>query len=190
MDISFNKLEKVNEGWTGHERLRIIKAIDNKFKNLAIFKKMPKLEELYMAQNMIVTLSGWEDLPSLKRLHLRKNKIEKLPEEDMPDLPALEYLNLRRNNIDKIEFIERLFQFKQLSDINVINNPIDINASSRDVLIAQVLHKNPGLKRFNKQQVTEKHLLAAVHYGKYKYEKDEAERKRLEAIEAAKNKDE
>jgi hypothetical protein len=28
-----------------------------------------------------------------------------------------------------------------------------------------------------------------VHYGQYKFEKDEAERKRLEAIEAAKNKD-
>lgn len=189
LDISYNKLEKVNEAWVGHERLRVIKAIDNKFKTLAPFKKMPKLEELYMAQNMIVTLSGWEELPNLKKLHLRKNKIEKLPEEDLPDLPQLEYLNLRRNNIDKLEVIEKLFNFKQLSDINVMNNPIDLNASSREVLIAQVLHKNPNLKRFNKQQVTEKHLLAALHYGKYKHEKDEAERKRLEAIEAAKNKD-
>ena len=38
LDISYNKLEKVNEGW-----------LDNKFKNLAPFKSMPKLEELYMA---------------------------------------------------------------------------------------------------------------------------------------------
>ena len=49
LDISYNKLEKINEGWTGHERLRIVKSIDNKFKNLAPFKSMPKLEELYMA---------------------------------------------------------------------------------------------------------------------------------------------
>lgn len=97
---------------------------------------MPKLEELYMAQNMITTLSGWENLPALKRLHLRKNKIDKIPEEDLPDLPALEYINLRRNNIEKLEVIVRLFQFKELKDINVLNNPIDANASSKEVLFA------------------------------------------------------
>ena len=49
LDISYMKIEKVNENWTGHERLRIVKCIDNKFKSLALFKSMPKLEELYMA---------------------------------------------------------------------------------------------------------------------------------------------
>lgn len=44
LDISFNKLEKVNEGWAGHPSLKIIKSVDNKFKNLAPFKNMPKLE--------------------------------------------------------------------------------------------------------------------------------------------------
>lgn len=48
LDISYNKVEKVNEGWTGHANLRILKSIDNKFKNLAPFKQMPKLEELYL----------------------------------------------------------------------------------------------------------------------------------------------
>ena len=189
LDISYNKLEKVNEGWTGHERLRIIKSIDNKFKNLAPFKSMPKLEELYMATNLITTLNGWENLPSLKKLHLRKNKIDKIPEEEMPDLPALEYINLRRNNIEKLDVLVRLFQFKALTDINVLNNPIDTNSSSRELLFAQVLHKNPGIKRFNKAPVTEKNLLQAVHYGKYKFEKDEEERKRLEALEATKKAD-
>lgn len=73
---------------------------------------MAKLEELYMAQNLISILTGWENLPSLRKLHLRKNKIEKVPEEEMPDLPALEYINLRRNNIENLEVIVKLFQFK------------------------------------------------------------------------------
>ena len=51
LNISGNKLEKVNEAWTGHERLKIVFAADNKFKSLAPFKSMPKLEELYMASN-------------------------------------------------------------------------------------------------------------------------------------------
>lgn len=104
----------------------------------------------------------------------------------MPDLPALEYINIRRNNIEKLEVLVRLFQFKNLTDINVLNNPIDTNSSSRELLFAQVLHKNPAIKRFNKQPTTEKNLLQAVHYGKYKFDKDEEERKRLEALEAGK----
>lgn len=111
LDVSYNKLEKVAEAWTGHDRLRILKSVDNKFKNLAPFKAMPKLEELYMAQNLVQTLTGWENLPMLRKLHLRKNKIDKIgnAEEEMPDLPALEYINLRRNNIEKLEVLEKLF---------------------------------------------------------------------------------
>lgn len=51
LNVSGNKLEKINEGWTGHDKMKIIVAVDNKFKTLAPFKAMPKLEELYMAQN-------------------------------------------------------------------------------------------------------------------------------------------
>lgn len=49
LDISGNKLEKINEGWQGHPNLKVLKAVDNKFKNLAPFKNMPKLIELYLA---------------------------------------------------------------------------------------------------------------------------------------------
>ena len=76
LNISGNKLDKVNEGWTGHPTIRIISAVDNKFKNLSNFKNLPKLEELYLASNLISSLTGWEGgLPSLRRLHLRRNKI-------------------------------------------------------------------------------------------------------------------
>lgn len=108
LDISYNKLEKVNEGWVGHEKLRIIKSVENKFKNLTPFKNLPKLEELYLANNAITNFNGWEGLGSLRKLHLRKNKIEKI-EEELPELPALEYLNLRSNNIPDLETVERLF---------------------------------------------------------------------------------
>jgi Leucine-rich repeat (LRR) protein len=88
LDISYNKIEKVSEGWTGHANIRILKSIDNKFKNLAPFKIMPKLEELYLANNMVTNLAGWESLPELRILHLRRNKIEKIDEE----MPALDKL--------------------------------------------------------------------------------------------------
>lgn len=110
LDISFNKLEKVNEGWTGHEKLRVIKSVENKFKSLNAFKNLPKLEELYLANNAISVFGGWENLPALRKLHLRKNKIEKInTEEDLPDLPALEYLNLRNNKISTFETLQVFF---------------------------------------------------------------------------------
>ena len=63
---------------------------------------MPKLEELYLASNSVANITGWESLPSLKRLHLRKNKIEKI-EEEMPPLENLLYLNLRGNKLTTLD---------------------------------------------------------------------------------------
>ena len=34
LDLGFNKLEKVNEAWTGHPNLKVLKSVDNKFKSL------------------------------------------------------------------------------------------------------------------------------------------------------------
>ena len=48
LDVSHNKLEKTNDAWAGHGTLKILKSIDNKFKNLGTFKNMPKLKELYL----------------------------------------------------------------------------------------------------------------------------------------------
>jgi len=69
---------------------------------------MPKLEELYLASNNLTNLNGYEGLPSLKKLHLRRNKIEKIDDE-IPELPALEYLNLRSNKIPNMENLAKLF---------------------------------------------------------------------------------
>ena len=122
LDISYNKLEKINEGWAGHPTLKVVKSVDNKFKSLAPFKNMPKLESLYLANNSVSTLTGCEGLTSLKFLHLRSNKIEKI-EEELPELPALEYLNLRSNKIPDLENMLRLFTTygATLKDLNVIN---------------------------------------------------------------------
>ena len=113
LNISGNKLEKVNDGWTGHENLRILSAADNKFKTLAPFKVMPKLEELYLASNMLTSLSGWESLPVLRVLHLRRNKIDKI-EEELPPLDELTTLNLRSNNISKLDQAVRALTFPKL----------------------------------------------------------------------------
>jgi len=124
---------------------------------------MPKLEVLYAAQNQFTALSGWDGMPALKRLHLRRNKIEKVDEELVP-LEALEYLNLRANKVAAMDQLERLFKNPAIKDINVLNNPVETQSSSFNVLLAEVLAKNPKLKRFCKHEVMESNLLEAVYF--------------------------
>ena len=108
LNVSGNKLEKINEGWTGHDALEIIWAVDNKFKSLAPFKSMPKLEELYLGQNLLTAFAGWESLPVLRILHVQRNKIDKIDEE-LPPLDELVEVNMRHNNISKLEVAFKIF---------------------------------------------------------------------------------
>ena len=124
LDIGYNKIEKVSDAWTGHGNIRILKSVDNKFKSISVFKAMPKLEQLYLASNSITTLSGWEQLPALRKLHMRRNKIEKFDEE-LAVHENLEYINLRANKIPTMELLEKLFKNEKLRDINVLNNPVE-----------------------------------------------------------------
>lgn len=184
LDIGYNKLEKVNDAWTGHANIRVLKSVDNKFKSFAVFKAMPLLEELYLANNQITVMGGWEQLPALRKLHLRRNKIEKYDEEATA-LESLEWINLRANKIVNMEFIERLLKCEKLQDINILNNPIEQNSSSFNMLVAEVLTKKPTLKRFSKCVVTESNQLEAVYLKQFKWTKSEEERKKKAAEEAA-----
>lgn len=186
LDISYNKLEKVNEGWAGHGELKIFKSIDNKFKNMTPFKNMPKLLELYLANNQIGALSGYEGLGALKKLHLRHNKIAKI-EEELPELPSLKYLNLRTNALPTMEDAYRLLTgYPELDDINLINCPCELAFSSMNLMVGKMLSKKTALKRFCKVDITDQHRLEAVYLAKYEWTKAEEEAKRLAEEEAAK----
>jgi len=74
----------------------------------------------------------------LRVLHLRKNKIEKIDEE-LPPMDELVTLNLRSNNIKDLETALRVFQFPKVTEINFLNNPIDRDASSFEVFMADFL---------------------------------------------------
>jgi len=69
-------------------------------------------------------------------------------DEELPPLPELEYINLRSNKIPNMETLERLYQFPNLQDISVLNNPVEQNATSFNLLVAEVLIKRPKIKRF------------------------------------------
>lgn len=56
------------------------------------------LQELYLSENEITSMSHLRNLPALKRLDLNSNKITRL--EDLPNMPALEHLDLGANLIE------------------------------------------------------------------------------------------
>lgn len=157
---------------------------------MAVFKNLPKCEELYLATNNITSFSGWESLPSLKKLHLRRNKIDKVVEEEQPELPELTYLNLRSNQIKDLETSYKLFKLcPKLTDLNILNNPADLNCSSFNLLLAEHLCRSTQLTRFCKTKVSEANLLEAVHLAHYRWDKSEVERKAREAAEKEKEED-
>ena len=81
----------------------------------------------------------------------------------------------------------RLFQFQALTDINVIKNPVEQDASSFNVIMADVLRRSTKLERFCKIKVTESSKLEAIYLAQFRYEKEQAEAKAKAAEEAAKN---
>lgn len=135
----------------------------------------------------MTTLAGYGDLPSLKVLHLRHNKIEKVEEEGIGELASLETLNLRTNKIADMENLFRLFTFyPNVKHLNFLNCPVELGYSSMNMFLAEVLGKHPKLARFCKVDVTDKHRLESVYLAKYKWEKAEAARLKAEEEERLK----
>ena len=122
----------------------------------------------------------------------------------MPELPALEYLNLRSNKIANLDDCLNLFTAAPLlTDLNLLNNPCELQYSSMNILICTVLNLHRGkqseedrllpekqMKRFCKVEITDVHRLETFYLGDYKHRKEEEERKRKEAEEAAKAEEE
>jgi hypothetical protein len=124
-------------------------------------------------------------MPSIRVMHLRRNKIDKL-EEEAPPLESLVKLNMRSNSIKNFDILERLLKNEKLVDLNILNNPLETTTSSFNMLMSEVLSKNSKLQRFCKVSTKEQHLLEAVHFRQFKWGKSEEERKRRAAEEAAK----
>ena len=77
-------------------------------------------------------------------------------------MDELTTINLRGNLIKDLETAFRLFQWPKVEDINLINNPLEREASSLEVLMAEFMIKKPALKRFCKLVATEEMQLHAV----------------------------
>jgi len=71
-----------------------------------------------------------------------------------------------------MEILSRLFQFQALTDLNVKKNPIELESSSFEVIMAEVLRKSTKIERFCKVKVDEGAKLQAIFLAQFKYEKE------------------
>ena len=184
IDVSDNLIAKYDRAEGGHPALTIFKASQNKFKSLYLFKDMPKLREIYLDDNVISAMNDYENIPELRVLSLKQNRIEKL-EEDFPELPNLNKLNLKGNKISNKEYVKKLVQFPALSDINITTNPVFEDGN--DYAVHEILMMNTKLKKINSVDITTTILQEAVFLGELLWKKQEEERiaKEKEAQEKA-----
>ena len=88
-------------------------------------------------------------------MHLRRNKLEKF-EDELPTHESLQYINLRGNKVPDLACVERLYTtFPNCTDINILGTPVEKQLPSFNLLIAEVLIKNPKIKRFSKIAITD-----------------------------------
>jgi len=115
------------------------------------------LEILFLAQNDLTSLIGVEPLTSLRRLHVRGNRINSLTGLHQGH-DKLEYLNMRENEIAAIEDLQTLAVLSQkFKSLNMMSNPLsggtEDEPDPQDGFRLEVIVHCPQLERLDKVDV-------------------------------------
>ncbi|KAI9332913.1 protein phosphatase 1 regulatory subunit SDS22 [Zopfochytrium polystomum] len=95
-----------------HARLRSLEELR--------FSRFRRLKVLGLRQNLITTIGGLDNLPSLQELDLYDNKISRI--ENLEGVPNLTYLDLSFNKIRHIQKVDHLVR---LTDLFFVANKIE-----------------------------------------------------------------
>jgi len=106
------------------------------------------LRKLDLSFNMINSFDGLEALVELEELSLFKNQIVVL--ENFPILPKLRLLSLGRNKIADLAELSHLYKLKALRVLTLIANPVE----AKDIFKLTVLAYLPGLHFLDYVRVT------------------------------------
>ncbi|EAA04662.4 AGAP006993-PA [Anopheles gambiae str. PEST] len=131
LDLAKNDLKKLPPVMGELRRLECFYVQHNDIDELPDFTGCEALKELHISNNYIKTLPGdfCENLPQLKVLDLRDNKIEKLPDE-IALLASLTRLDLSNNTISSLPSC--LSTLAHLVSLQVEGNPI--RSIRRDII--------------------------------------------------------
>jgi len=112
LDLSFNLLRSVPEGFEFLNLLHTVYFVQNKISKINGLASCMNLRSLEFGGNKIRKIENLETLVNLEELWLGKNKITKL--EGLQKLKKLKILSLQSNRITKLEGLEELTELNQL----------------------------------------------------------------------------
>ena len=119
-------VKNINELYFPQKVFRYIKILDlsyNQITKIEVpekYKKIEKLEKIFLNHNRIVEISGLENLKDIRVLALNNNYIQEI--KGLDNLKNLESLHLSDNDIQEIKGLDNL---KNLEALNLSDNDIN-----------------------------------------------------------------
>ncbi len=101
ISLGYNRLSNLN-GLSVLPHLRTLHLQDNKLRNINSLTGMINLEDLDLSNNLLSNLKRLPTLRKLKNLDLKGNKITEVPKSILQKCPSLFRINLKDNYIEKL----------------------------------------------------------------------------------------
>jgi len=136
-----------------------------------------QFDSIDLSDNEIIKLDNMPLLPRLQTLLLHNNRIMKIAEGLYQFIPKLTNLMLSHNKITSIEAITSLTEFKRLTCLSLLNNPIVKHPQYR----MAVIHLLPQLKTLDFHKIKQKEREDARRLFGDKKEKKEKDKKEKES---------
>lgn len=114
LELYDNSIEKLEGLESLGSTLRVLDMSYNVIRDMEPVKLCPNLQELYLAQNKLKSMSGLRHLTKLRKIDLGANRIRIMDGEELSGLTNLEELWLGKNKIEKIEGLEKLTKLRRL----------------------------------------------------------------------------
>ena len=125
------------------------------------FERFVNLEVLWLNGNSLTRISGLENCMRIKRLHLFDNKVTTL--RNLDSLPFLEVLTLQNNNLPDLHLtLQTLQTLSHLTELDLHSNPVCEEKGYRLAVIRAV---GPTLKVLDRHVITDEERKQAEEEG-------------------------
>lgn len=146
-----NRLKKIGN-LACLKKLDVLDLHSNDIERMEDLNELTEMRVLNLGSNRITTLEGIDKLHLLTELNLRRNAIASI-NNDIGRLPSLQRLFLSNNKLDKLEALEPLLQVASIVELRLDNN--GASESNTAEYRAKIIKSFPLLKHLDLKQLSE-----------------------------------
>lgn len=165
---SQNDLRRV-ESFEQLPALECLRLSGNQLSDFGPIRAATALRSLFLDRNRSRTLPHFASLTSLERCTLRGNNISEVSDEVLP-CPSLQRLSLRENKIQRIEEVRKLAVLEGLRRLTLRDNPV----AACDGFEFEIATAIQSLKRINNSIIDERFLTQMWEQQREKWEAEHA----------------